>query len=75
MKAKITGIKKTNFAGKDGQVKRVAFHMLLEKGNVDEGQAVDKLSFDEMINGNAPEHKVGDTVNVEYNDKGRLIFS
>jgi len=75
MKAKVTGLKRTDFAGRDGQVKRVAYHLLLEKGNIDEGQAVDKLSFDEMANGKAPEHKVGDTVNVEYNDKGRLIFS
>jgi len=74
MKAKIVGIKRTDFTGDNGQVKRTSFHVVIDKSSdVDEGQSVDMIGWDELQDGKPPaELKVGAEVQVQYNKKGKL---
>ena len=75
MQATVVGIKKTDFVGDRGVVKATTFHCIVEDPDMDEGQKVDTLRWDEMQKGKPPAAlKIGSKINTRYNDKGRLAL-
>lgn len=76
MKATIVGFGKTDFNGRDGnKVKQTKFHLLLEDSpDVEQGNAVDYLTWDEVKNGPPPEIKLNSIYEVQYGKNGKLSF-
>jgi hypothetical protein len=75
MKGKIVGIKKTDVTINGERIKNTKFNMILdyvEKGLT--GQDVGVLSWNELENGDAPEVRVSQEVQVKYNKKAKLEF-
>ena len=74
MLATVVGIKKLDFSGKDGQVKRTMFYLNFPGENV-EGNEVGSVSWDEIAKKKSPpEYSVGEIIEVEYNKYGKLVL-
>jgi len=74
--AKIVGIKKVDFTSSTGQVKitkyNVTYKDTTQKGI--DGLSVGEVSWNEMISGMPPLHKINDEIKVAYNKGGKLVF-
>lgn len=74
MKAEVLGIAKTDFMGDRGPVRNTKYHVTIDSGDIAEGKEVGYLMWNEIENGKPPNIKVGQTIDVRYNNKGKLVL-
>ena len=74
MMATVVGVKKLDFTGNDGQVKRTIFYLNLPDENV-EGYEVGSVSWDELKKQAPPKYELGEVVEVQYNKYGKLSIA
>jgi hypothetical protein len=72
MKAQIVGRKRSDFQGKEGPVKSMRFHVIVDTGECDEGHESGFVTWNEIEKGKAPDLKIGSEIEVSYNKYGRL---
>ena len=65
MEAIVVGIKKMDFQGSDGPVKRTTYYVN-HPGRDVEGFETGYLSWDELRNGPPPLHAIGEVIEVEH---------
>jgi len=74
MMATVVGVKRLNFDGKEGKVKRTMFYLTFPAENV-EGNEVGSASWDEIAKKKGPPpYEVGEVIEVEYNKYGKLML-
>ena len=70
MIGKVVGIKNQDFMGSNGPVKRQIYYLIVPGEDV-QGHAVAETAHN-LMNGPPPRHTVGEEMEVEYNEKGKL---
>jgi len=75
MKAEIVGMQHGDFkAGNGDEIKYTKYHLVVDTGEI-EGKEVDTLFWNEIEKGSPPLYKLKDTVDVQYNKRGKLAFA
>ena len=73
MIGKVIGIKEQDFMGNTGPVKRQIFYLLVP-GQDFQGHKGAEAAHDLIRNGPPPRHQIGEEMEVEYNEKGKLLI-